>query len=465
LDAMIELDPSIPWDPPQASPPPSVRARRRWIALVAVALTTAGTLVAAGPRVSTEPVFTVDDARVLSVSAGGGRLIVGRYQPDGVGTRAEVLSLRDGTRLWSMPLGVDQRLTFLTDNVMALVDDTPAGTARALNVLDAATGARLWQRAGVAYLGELGGRILAEDVTDGVEETRIFGGDPFDEAAVNPVPEQRDRHYVALDERTGAKVWELRVPKGSFADFSWVDYAGAAFMSELSPTGLLRIRDLGTGGVVAEHRLDWSGTISWLAMDGPLLGSGSVVPGQVQIAKAGERGRDIYDRGTGRLLWHWQPEPSGASGGGDLYRCATDLYCVRDGSGLAALDPRTGERLWHADGYSGVLDVGGGVLVAGLGRPDSNAGAAPVVVADARTGRIVRELKGWHLTWIISGPRLVMWKSVDDRTTVLGVVDPRSGRTTVFGRSTRWQGDAECHQDRDMVACLINGALSVWKLR
>ncbi|MEV6931494.1 PQQ-binding-like beta-propeller repeat protein [Dactylosporangium sp. NPDC051485] len=461
---MIELDPSIPWEPPEASPPPRVRARRRWIALVAVALITAGTLVAAVPRAGTGPVFTVDDFRILSLQTGGGRLIAGRFQPVGAGTQAEVLSLRDGTRLWSRTLDVDQHLTFLTDNVMALVTDMPSGRAGALTALDAATGEQLWQAAQFAYLGQSGGRIFAEDMAGVVEQPHVVDVRPSGEVPVNPVPEQGGRRYVALDERTGATVWEFRVPEGSGIDFSWVGgERGPAFMSELSPTGLLRIRDLGTGVVVAQNQLDWSGTVSSFAMDRAFPGPGSTVPGQVLIAKAGEQGTDVYDRGSGRLLWHWPADRSSTWDGGDPYPCAVDLYCLRDESGMAAIDPRTGARLWHVDGYNGVLSRDGDILVVTSWGPAANA-APPVAALDARTGRVVRAVEGWQFTGIVTGRGLVMWKSVDDRTAVLGVVDPRSGRVTVFGTSASWHGNAECSRDRTMLACLVDGALAVWKL-
>jgi hypothetical protein len=131
---------------------------------------------------------------------------------------------------------------------------------------------------------------------------------------------------------------------------------------------------------------------------------------------------------------------------------------------LAAVDPRTGKRLWHTDGYNGVLGRTGGVLVVSSGRPAGDAGP-PIVAIDARTGRIVRELQGWHVTGIVPGRGLLMWNSVDKRTGVLGMFDPRSGRITVFGKSGTWYGNVECHQDRNMIACLADGALSVWKAR
>ncbi|UWP85193.1 PQQ-like beta-propeller repeat protein [Dactylosporangium fulvum] len=461
---MIELDPSTPWEPPEASPPPRVPARRRWIALAAVGLITAGMLVAAVPRVSTEPVFTVDDFRVLSVQAGGGRLILGRLQPEGGGTQVEVLSLRDGTRLWSMALDVDQHLTFLTDNVMSLVTEVPTGPANTLTVLDAATGEQLWQRTQVVCFGRVAGRILVEDVAGVAEESPAVEVPPSGETSVNPALEQRGRRYLVLDERTGATVWEIRVPKGSAAEFSWVgDSAGPAFMSELSPTGLLQIRDLGTGAVIATHQLDWSGTISSLTIGDSFLESGAALPEQVLIAKAGERGTDVFDRGTGRLLWHWQAERSDARGGGHPYPCATDLLCVRDESGLTFIDPRTGERLWRVDRYNSVMGRDGDTVVANAWATPGNA-ELPIAAFDARTGRVVRKLEGWRFIETVPGGRLVMWKPVDVRRAVLSVVDPRSGRVVVFGKAEGWYGIPECHQQRNMLACLVNGALLVWKL-
>ncbi|MER7277030.1 PQQ-binding-like beta-propeller repeat protein [Dactylosporangium sp. NPDC000244] len=395
---------------------------------------------------------------MLNAQTGGGRLVVGRFQPVGAGTQVEVRSLRDGARLWSRTLDVDQHLTFLTDDVMALQTDGRSGSADALTVLDAATGAQLWQRGQIAYFGQAGGRILAEDVAGAAGETGAVEVRPAGEDPANPEPEQRGRRYLALDEWTGATVWEVRVPVGSIADFRLTGggHTGPAYMSQLSPAGVLQIRDLGTGRVVAEHRLDFSGAISSFRTGDP------AVTEQVLIAKAGARGTDVYDRGTGRLLWHWQaerPSPWGA----DLFACAPGLYCLGDDSGLTALDARTGARRWHADGYNQVLGGDGAVLLVRPGRPGGDA-AAPVVALDARTGRAARELAGWHFAGTVPGRGLVLWKSTGDRAAVLGLADPLGGRVTVFGRSASWDGRPECQWDRGMLACLADGVLAVWRL-
>ncbi|GAA2598120.1 hypothetical protein GCM10010399_31050 [Dactylosporangium fulvum] len=436
-----------------------MRAGLRWIALVAVALTTLGVLAAATPSASTEPVFTFDDFRVLNVEASGDRLIIQRYQPGGAGTRVEVLSLRDGTRLWSMGLGLDQHLTFLTDNVMALTADVPAGSTPTLTVLDAATGERLWQRTQPAALRRAGGRILAEDATGVTDKGQPAGVDLTGEILV----EQHERRYLALDERTGATVWEVRVPRGSVADFSWFDEdSGPGLMFELSPTGLLRIRDLDTGAVIATHQLDWSGTVSGFTVGDLFHESGPAVPDKMLISKAGERGMDVYDRGTGRLLWRWQDDRSNGSGGSP-YPCAADLFCLRDESGLTGVDPGTGEQRWHLDRYTDLLGRDGDILVLTTREPSETA-ARPVVTVDARTGRVVRVLEGWRPVVSLPGGRLVSWRRVDDRTAVLGVVDPRSGRITVIGRSNEWYGQHQCLQRRNMLVCVVDGVLSAWRL-
>ncbi|MFF5235534.1 PQQ-binding-like beta-propeller repeat protein [Dactylosporangium sp. NPDC000521] len=462
MDAIIELDTRIPWEPPAASP--RARARRPWIVLVAVALLAAGTLVAAVPRAGIEPVFTFAGFRVGSVETGGGRLIAERYHSMDTGTQVEVLRLRDGTRLWSMTLEPGQHLTFLTDNVMALTTDVPVGSTGALTVLDAGTGEPLWQRPQVAYLAQSGGRIVAEDLAGVAEESPVAEAWQPGETPLNVVPEQRSRHYLAFDEHTGATVWEVRVPQGSAVDFSQVGgSAGPTFMSELSPAGLLQIRDAGTGRVVATDQLDWSGTIASFAMGSSFRESGSALPEQVLLAKGGERGTDVYDRRSGRLLWRWEAARSSAWGGMGLYPCAVGLYCLGDASGLTAIDARTGERRWHAAGYNGVLGGDGDILDVRSGRSTGNAGP-PRAAVDVRTGRVAPALTGWQLAAVVPGRGVVAWKSGDNGTALLAAVDPHSGRFTVFGRPAGWYGNADCRNDRDMLACVADGALSVWKL-
>jgi hypothetical protein len=60
--------------------------------------------------------------------------------------------------------------------------------------------------------------------------------------------------------------------------------------------------------------------------------------------------------------------------------------------------------------------------------------------------------------------RVVVWRPLDDRHALLGTLDPRTGNVTVFGRSGAWFGQPECAVEGDRIACVVVGALSVWRL-
>jgi len=444
-DVMIELDLSTPWEPQELAKP----RRRRWLAVVVVAVLTAGLLVSAGPRPPTGPVFTLD-FQVLSIGAAGGRVIATRYRPAGVGAELEAVRLRDGAPLWSRVIDLTQHLTYVTDRVVVLMteSDDQNGPANTLTAIDAATGAIRWERHAVRLVGSTADRILVEDVTGVLEE---FSYTEFDNPAVNQPAEQRDKRFLGLDQATGTAAWELRVPKGTITSVSWTGGDGelTAF-KELTPTGLLRERDLRTGAVTATHQLDWSGPVA----------NYTTGADQVVIYRAGERGADVYNRTTGRPLWHW---PGDGQRWDMLYACLPDRYCTSDGTGLTTLDARTGRPAWHIDRYDSVLRAGpDSIVVAAFLRTDP--APAEIAVVDARTGAIRQRVVDWHVVQTFTGGRTIVWRPLNVRDALVGIVDRRSGRVGVLGRAPDWYGQPDCVVDGDMLACVAVGTLSAWRL-
>ncbi|MGI5240238.1 PQQ-binding-like beta-propeller repeat protein [Dactylosporangium sp. CA-139066] len=458
-DAIIELDLSTPWEPPGPSPSRPRRVHQRWFALVAVALLTAGVLVADVPSRGFGPVFTVDGP-VLSLNAAEGRIVLSRSS--GAGQQIEALSLRDGRPLWSVPSegNHNQYLAIMTDRVIGLVTEPGiSDQSSTFTVLDVTTGEQLWQRKQVGGFGQAGGRIIVEDLTGVVDgPTGVFNG--AEDGAVNPPAEQRDQRFLALDERTGATVWQVDAPKGSLIAFSWSAPFSLARMTELSPTGLLQIRDLDTGAVIAAHQLDWSGTLSSYRTGTSFSDTVGAAGEQVVIFKAGDRGADVYDRGSGRLLWHWQ--------GRMLFdgplACAQELYCVQDQDGMYTVDARTGRTVWRVAGYNTILRVESGVIALTRWNRTDNLNISGVATVDMRTGQVLRKLDNWSVMLGRLTDRVVAWKLLGDRSAVLGAVNPRTGEVTVFGKARDWNGRPDCVQSGDDLACVVTGRLSVWKL-
>jgi outer membrane protein assembly factor BamB len=275
---------------------------------------------------------------------------------------------------------------------------------------------------------------------------------------VNPPAAQRDQRYLALDEQTGSTVWKVEVPKGSLGTGIWSDYYSLGGMTELSSTGLLRIRDLGTGAVTATHQLDWSGTILRYTTGTLLPGAAPAVRDQVVVYKAGDRGADVYDRGSGRLLWHWQDRSLYG-----LFSCAPELYCVQSQDGMGALDAHNGRPVWSVQRYNSILQLGSGIMLLTRWDETDPLTASGVAAVNVRTGQVLWALDNWS---VVQDPlnRVIVWKPLDNRTALLGVVDPRTSQVTVFDKAENWNGRPECVQSDDHLACAVAGRLSVWKL-
>ena len=261
---------------------------------------------------------------------------------------------------------------------------------------------------------------------------------------------------MQLDERTGRTLWRVDVPAGSLADFTWRQgdpYRLQSF-TELSPSGLLQVRGIGSGAVLERHQLDWSGTISTYSDED----AGASGPGQVVVYTAGQVGAEVFDRATGARLWGW----TGALHSG-LFRCSPGRFCSTGESGIDSIDAGTGRVVWHLDGFNSVEWLDEHTVVLGSyaqGTPESDV----LLVADPQTGRIRRRLSGWQAVNNPAGRRAIVWRPLDDRSALLGTLDPRTGNVAVFGRAGGWFGRPECVIAAGSMACVLVGALSVWRL-
>ena len=86
-DSVIELDVSVPWEPPEP-PAPRRRLQARWVAAAAVLVAALGVLVAAGPRSDAGRLYSVE-VQVLQAQTAGGRLFIARYQGTAPGPMIE----------------------------------------------------------------------------------------------------------------------------------------------------------------------------------------------------------------------------------------------------------------------------------------------------------------------------------------------------------------------------------------
>ncbi|MEV4514068.1 PQQ-binding-like beta-propeller repeat protein [Dactylosporangium sp. NPDC049525] len=455
-ETVIELDLSVPWEPPEP-PAPRRRLRTRWVAVAAVLAVTLGLLVAGGPRSGAGLLYTIEH-QVLRAQVAGGRLYLARYQATGPGPVIEAHRLSDGKLLWEREAELPQQLLVAGPDVVILMseDRSSSGDSNAFVILDAATGKELWSRAGVRFDGTNPAVVVVEDAQDEpVGMIYQFGDD--DDAGVNHAFVQPQRRIRGLALRTGATVWDVTVPEGSDVNFSWENPFQSRLnrFDVLSRTGQLTRHDARTGAMTETHQLDWSGASAMFSA-GWLDGSGRPAD-RIVVYPDGQRGADVYDLGTGRLLFRW---PGARTSG--LFRCTATLFCAGGDDGLDAVDSTTGERRWHVEEHEVVVGFAGVRLLLGAYREPSSLQPGQLGIVDSRTGTVVKKLTGWNV--LTGGDQPVLWRPLDTRTALLGRLDPSTGLVTVFARATDWFGNPECSVDNGALACVVVGGLSVWRL-
>lgn len=454
-ETVIELDLSTPWEPPA----PRRRLRIRTIALLTVLAVTLGVLVAGGPVSRAGLLYTLD-VQVLQADSAGGRLYLARYQGTGPGPVIEARRLSDGALLWEHSTDIQQQLLVLAggDVVILLSEDQTGqdGASSTLTAFDAATGRQLWTRSGVTLTGSTPGIVIVQDATADLVDIIIT--DTEYKSGINYASPRPERRIHGLSTRTGSVVWDVTIPTGTQANFSW-DHARDGRLSRfeaLSRTGLLTRWDPRTGRTTETNQLDWSGVPARFDA-GRVDGTGRPAD-RVIVYPDKQRGAVVFDLATGRSLFNW---PGDANR--NLFPCATGLFCTGTDAGLDAVDTTTGARKWHVDRYNSVFELGGDhLLVGSYGDPGNPGRPGPAAIVDAATGAVVREFSGWN--FFTSGDRPLVWRSTDPRSAVLGELDLVTGLITVFAEAENWYGNPECSTDGDLLACVIVGGLSVWRL-
>ncbi|GAA4246616.1 hypothetical protein GCM10022255_018670 [Dactylosporangium darangshiense] len=456
-EAMIELDVSAPWEPPDE------RGGRAGLGLrvVAVLALLAGACLALPAREASrdlEPLYTAD-SQVLSLDAAGGRLVVSRYQQGGGPPIIEAIDARSGKVLWERPTEVDQSFVALAGEVALLqverADEHGVYTGK-LIALDTGNGAVRWEREKTRIAGVAGRLVIVEDQA-WPDEDQGFDpayGDPEDPSVTLPLLPHHERR-VGLDAGDGRVVWSIDTPPGVVGSLGYADYPGILEFSELDASGVLRVRDLATGGVAATYRLDGAGAVASHQRG---------VDGQEVVWRAGGHGAEVYDRVSGRRLWQW-------SGGGAAYEgpyaCLPDRYCVFGESGTDVLDPGSGARLWRASGYAAMLAAVGERLLlyrqsVEVFHPDD------VTAYDSRTGATAWHRKGWQLASGMfrrpGSPGYYVWQPIGNTDAIVARLDPSSGGVELVGRARDFYGSPQCAETDGMLACLAIGTLYVWEL-
>ena len=235
------------------------------------------------------------------------------------------------------------------------------------------------------YLSETEGNLVALDLGSGEVRWRTPLGD-FGSPATGPAYENgtlyaafvtRGRRAVtmyAVEEATGAVLWEHQVPADNWGAFTNpVVAAGAVYWSD-SMGGHVFATDAATGAGL------WSYRMTDYVFAGPTYGRGAAYVGDNRGTLA------ALDALTGETWW---TRSLGSSIWGAPTFSAGVVYAGTMSGSVHALDARTGGTLWTATGLGSVrrspLLAGGFVLVAA----NVNGSYGGVLALDPATGGIV----------------------------------------------------------------------------
>ncbi|WP_433057649.1 PQQ-binding-like beta-propeller repeat protein [Dactylosporangium sp. CS-033363] len=461
-DAIIELDVSVPWEPPEGPGPGGARRRGAGQRIVFVAVVLVGVLLAGGSdrRPGLEPLWTAE-FQVLAIDAAGGRLIVHRYQRAGADPVTEALDARTGAMLWRRPGLANESYGALTDRVAVVQleqsDEHGRYTGRVV-ARDARNGEELWQRELVTFAGLAGDLVVVSEHAwpDEVDEFDDSYGSPEDPGVALP-PRGHHERYLGLDQVSGAVKWSVELAPGTLPGFGMGEYPNLSGFSELGADGVLRVRDLRTGAVSGQYQLAFGGVLS---RHSPGL------PGQEVVLAAGRGGSEVFDLASGRRLWRW----TGDSAAWNVpVPCLRVHYCVYGETGTEVLDAATGAVVWRARGYSAVLgDTGERLLMyRQIGDDYQPDDVAAFAVGGA--GAVAWERAGWFVAGgyyqAVGARGMFVWRPVSNTDAIVGRLDPDDGTVHVFGRAHDFYGTVQCTATGDRVACLAIGVLFVWPLR
>jgi hypothetical protein len=386
-------------------------ALRHWVFVAVLAVLTGATLGGA-TTMAGAPVelFAAPIGHRGTYAVGDGLLYTLRVGNDGAGLAA--YGLGDGARRWETPVqvGADPRdqasLAELGDVLVVMVGRDHRSDMRTL-VFDAGTGRPLWTHPGYVLSGPGTGPLIVSQPLPC----------PVGECFSAPDSVGLAQELIAMDRRTGAERWRLRIDEHT--GYATPDpYAPSARMVVTAPDGLITVHDLATGGITGTLRASAAGSTP------PRFAQ---FIGDRLLVRTGDE-LTAYDGAT--LGREWTIRVGTFRG---LLNCGGPLLCVLTEEGTQGIDAATGRQRWWLPGLMALGEFDGRHLV---GYPlNGERSSLNTELIDAGSGERLFPLGQWEPVGYLPGPsRGVVARWDRTRSTVwLGMLRPEAGGVWPLG--------------------------------
>jgi outer membrane protein assembly factor BamB len=448
--ALIELDLYAPAEPATGRAPQGRHRYVRLVLVVVLLLALAGSAPAASvlwwrtglaPLVAPDGTYQLVGGRLYTFDSAGTRLVTAAFSMDPLrrlwsrttripGAEADGLLPRLGW--FAAPAGSGAVL--LRSELTSAVVDAPTGTVRWTSPVPVTPMAG--DRVGLVYDQQF------RPDTEYDKATGAAGPLYLSNAGVFHTEPPLHTTLRALDLWTGRELWQS-VLAGSVVA---ADVRGNPDAIVVVTPDWLGVVAAGTGAVLRERRLARPAARE--------VASGDIV-GDLVLLRHGSPGDGgtvtAYSVSSLAAVWQ-QREPTDGSSA----FCA-DMLCENEDSGVAVLDPATGQPRWRTERGASLVGRGANVFEVGNGEN------RPVRVRDAATGAVQVDLADW--SWYASSADdapLVLGRLDRDRT-VFGVLPPGRRAVQPLGYSPTPVTNSQ--SDERFVVCRVFGGAEVWAYR